>query len=94
MIVESNHVGLIKQRLVIPEAEVVGVKYIPTDFGETTMYRFLDASGNVLVWFASNNTGLEMGRKYALRGTVKKHDEYKGVRQTYLTRCRCDRKEN
>ena len=44
-----------------------------------------DADGNVYTW--STQKCLTEGETYHLRGTVKDHQEYKGVQQTVLTRC-------
>lgn len=30
----------------------------------------------------------EVGHKYLMKGTVKAHNEYKGVKQTVITRCK------
>lgn len=60
----------------------------------THMYKFKDAAGNVAVWFASNvywnpatQQDINIGDTVSLTGTVKKHDEYNGVKQTIITRC-------
>lgn len=47
---------------------------------------FVDANGNVLVWKTSS--GLEEGKTYNIKGTVKSHETYKDEKQTYLTRCK------
>jgi len=47
----------------------------------------IDLSGNHLTWFASGSD-MEVGNTYKLLGTIKKHDEYNGVKQTILTRCK------
>ena len=46
--------------------------------------KFHDAEMNVYVWFASKP--LIEGNEYRLRATVKEHSEYKGIKQTVLTR--------
>jgi len=60
-----------------------------TAYGYTTVCKFRTAEGATLVWKASN-TDLargDVGKVYALTGTVKKHDDYKGAKQTIVTRC-------
>ncbi len=47
-----------------------------------------DENGNVYVWFASGNFVPDLGSHYHIKGTVKKHDDYKGDKQTILTRCK------
>ena len=44
-----------------------------------------DADGNVFVWMTSSRA-IQEGSKIRLDATVKKHEEYNGVPQTYLTR--------
>jgi hypothetical protein len=65
----------------------VKIRDIATDYGKSTLLVFEDESGNVFKWFASGEKDFEVGDKYILKGTVKKHDEYQGRRQTALTRC-------
>ena len=60
-----------------------------TDYGYTTVLKFRTAEGAVLVW-KSSGAGAErddVGKRYALTGTVKSHGDYKGEKQTNLTRC-------
>ena len=44
----------------------------------------------LLVWFASSTPDnvLDDGIEYIVKGTIKKHEEYKGLKQTVLTRCK------
>jgi hypothetical protein len=61
-----------------------------TDYGVTTLVKFIDCKGNVLVWFASGQPGVtraDVGTSVTLCGTVKKHATREGVEQTILTRC-------
>jgi hypothetical protein len=58
------------------------------DWGVRHRYGFTDADGNLLIWWASSNQSLEIGTEYALTGTVKKHEEYREVKSTILTRCK------
>jgi hypothetical protein len=73
-------------------------------YGYTTVLKFRDDAGRLLVWKASgissavtgvgvgnysqaDITRADVGRCYHVTGTVKKHDEYKGEKQTLLSRC-------
>jgi hypothetical protein len=58
------------------------------DFGIAYIYNFEDAAGNVIIWKTSKNLNGHELVSYELTGTVKKHGEYKGVKQTILTRCK------
>ena len=51
---------------------------------------FVDESGNVYVWFTSAIFKSRRGDTVKLRGTIKAHDEYKGTKQTVLTRCKVE----
>ena len=70
------------------------------NFGPVTLYKFIDADGNLLVWFASNsfcpgpvspdnfepNEEIAVGQRVKIKGTVKKHEERDGIKQTVLSR--------
>ena len=81
----SAWLGAEKQRLEL-DLELVGVKLIDGDYGTTTLATFDDGKGNQVKWFASNFPEWPIGEKRAVKATVKKHDEYKGVKQTVVTR--------
>lgn len=59
-----------------------------TQFGTTCIFNFTDDDGNILVWKTATYQELEEGNRYVVKGTVKSHDEYKGIKQTTLTRCK------
>jgi hypothetical protein len=65
---------------------VLRVFELDSDWGVTSLHKMVDADGNIFVWYASNEC-LEQGKTFKLRGTVKRHDEYRGTKQTVLTRC-------
>lgn len=56
------------------------------NWGTSTMHIMEDADGNVFVW-TTNAKDLRKGGTFELKGTVKDHKEYRGVKQTILTRC-------
>ena len=57
-----------------------------TFYGISKIHIMRDEQGNVAKWFSSNKA-LEEGETYELKATVKEHSEYKGEKQTVLTRC-------
>lgn len=59
-------------------------------WGITTLNSFEDAEGRVFVWWTSSSNNLEEGNSYQVRGTIKAHQEYHGIKQTVLSRCRCE----
>lgn len=58
--------------------------YIVTNYINT----FEDENENVLVWKTASWQDIEEGKTYTIKGTVKEHSEYKGTKQTILTRCK------
>ena len=48
----------------------------------------MDCGGNVLMWITEKHPHKEIGDTFKITGTVKEHSEYKGVKQTVLTRCK------
>lgn len=52
----------------------------------TYLYTFADDAENCFVWFASKPIDCNVGGKLTLRATVKCHKEYRGIKQTVITR--------
>lgn len=62
-------------------------------FGMRYLYRFQDANDNVLVWFTGNITDADTrdffeDEVYIGSVSIKEHQEYKGIKQTVLARCK------
>lgn len=96
----SNHFGTVKKREVFTLTLLSRTDLEGGNYGPSFLHVFTDAQGNIAKWFSSqkNVVGLldgdtiswramEIGTAYQIKGTVKKHDEYKGAKQTVLTRC-------
>ena len=83
----SEHVGAVKDRIEF-EAEVTGVYGTEGFYGHTDIVKFKDAANNQFTWFASDYTNLERGDRISIKGTVKKHEKYRGIKATVLTRCK------
>lgn len=97
---ESNHVGTVGERQHFTVTQVT-VKEINGDFGCSFLHLFSDAAGNDLRWFGSGRLWkngstagsgpmvdqVKDGETIEIVATVKKHDEYKGRKQTQITRC-------
>ncbi len=68
--------------------EVVSKREIADDYGVTTIVRMTEVdTGATIVWFASSDTSdLVERERVQVRATVKKLTEYKGTRQTVVTR--------
>lgn len=83
----SQYVGEVGQRLTISLSSFACVSSFDTMYGTTWLYKMTDNDGNVYTWFASNPVP-DDDKVTSIVGTVKKHEEYNGVRQTILTRCK------
>ena len=81
----SEYFGTIGKREVFT-LTVIGRREIESDWGGTTLVMFRDAAGNKAKWFASEAGEFQLDRTLTVKATVKAHDEYKGSRQTQLSR--------
>ena len=68
------------------KVNVVNLRYFPGNYGTVTLHKMLDEDGRTLTWFANTDSKMEEGNTYRIKGTVKKHDEYKDWKQTVLSR--------
>jgi len=81
----SQHVGTVKARVDVT-LTVERIFDVDNEWGATHIHVMTDDAGNVFKWFASAER-LEIGERYHVRGTVKSHGEYKGRKETVLSRC-------
>lgn len=83
----SEWQGEVGKRQVFEGLTVAAERVLEDDWQERTtwLYTLVDDQGNDFKWFASNPK-LKVGQTYNLKATVKKHDEYKGTKQTVITR--------
>ena len=91
--IESTYFGEIGKRYRGVAATVNRVRYTEGMYGTTTVVSMVTPEGQELVWFASGGVkGVDedelVGKAIKLDGTVKKHDEFRGVKQTKLNRCK------
>lgn len=56
-------------------------------YGPSTMHVFRDYDGNCYVWTTAARSW-EVGSEHHIAGTIKELKQYKGTKQTILTRCR------
>lgn len=81
----SRYVGTLKKRMEL-RLRVQRVFSYDTPFGTSHIHIMADDKDNIFKWRTSSRL-LSEGETYDIRGTVKDHVEYKGVKQTELTRC-------
>lgn len=83
---DSVHVGEIKERMEMGVV-VKNVRYIDGEWGTSTLYTLVDTAGNVIKWFASSDKlGDQEGATAVIKATIKKHEEYNGIKITHITR--------
>lgn len=85
-ITESEWVGEVGKKIETI-VEIDEVRTFTGTYGYTYFYKLRDEAGNELVWFASRNALQNLaGSQIRIKGTVKSHGDYKGRKQTILTR--------
>lgn len=89
----SIYYGEPKQRIThkVKLKEVYSFETNYTYRGETSyLYLFEDSENHVFTWRTSTGFGVDLknGAEITIKGTIKEHREYKGTRQTVLTRCK------
>lgn len=83
---KSEFIGVVGERSIF-ELYLDSIVPIEGSFGTTYMHRFHDQDLNQVVWFGSS----EMKKASTLlkiKATVKKHQEYRGSKQTIITRAK------
>jgi len=84
----SQHFGEIKERYDML-LQVLYSRTTESEWGIGTMVKFKDPEGNLFTWFSSNELDVEDGDVWKCKATVKAHKEYKGRKETLLTRVFC-----
>jgi len=83
----SEWVGQPKERIET-DLTLVSTKFFDNDFGGTNLMMFTDPAGNRIKWWASASAGWEpaIGSTSHVKATVKEHAEYKGIKETVVSR--------
>jgi hypothetical protein len=86
---ESNFIGEVKQRLkgltlILDRIIYLGSGY----YGSSYLHLFKDSDGNAFSWVTGNKMMIAEGTTINVDATVKQHKEYKGTKQTVLTRAK------
>jgi len=82
----SQHFGAVKER---PTLTLTVLSVFANDgaWGTTHIHKMLTEDGNMVTWFSSSDR-LDVGAKYTGKATIKDHKEYKGTKETVVTRCK------
>ena len=87
----SEYQGKEGQRIEINISSMECVCSSDTMYGISFLYKMVDTQGNIYMWSTSNFIDdIETVNKVV--GTVKNHQEYRGVKQTWMTRCKVSKK--
>lgn len=81
----SDHVGSVGDRITVKVAEHAVLASWDTDWGCTSLHKFVDEQGNVYTWKTGSIVPDDV---QSIKGTVKSHNDFRGVKQTELTRCK------
>jgi hypothetical protein len=96
----SQHVGNVGDKIVF-DTEIIRIGSYSSDFGNGHYIIFKTSEGNTLVWYTTSNSFiLELesltkktlnwpdlvGLKVQIKGTIKAHKEYRGEKNTVITR--------
>ena len=84
----GNYYGKIKSREDF-NLTLISETSFPSQFGYnqwTHIQRFVKDTGELIVYMGSSPIKCELGCDVSVKGTIKKHDEYKGDNQTFISR--------
>lgn len=81
----SAHVGEVGKRVDL-EVTVERAITVETEYGPLVINTMRTDDGAIIVWKTGKGVGTA-GSRIKLRGTVKRHTEYKGEAQTEMSRC-------
>lgn len=80
----------VKERFEIEGVKLTFHTTFETQYGLTHLYKF-NKDGYTFVWFASSGQGLVPGDVVSFKATIKKFEEYKGTKQTIITRAKINK---
>lgn len=85
----SEFVGKIGERITFKVHSTKVVTSWETDYGTMWLVKFVSEEGNVFMWKASTLNALpdDFSEIKTVTGTVKNHDEFRGIKQTFVNRC-------
>lgn len=83
----STHFGTVGVRTTTIFKLIEKRNFMSSYSGESmTILRFETPEGDIAVWFTGGDHGMKQGATYRVKATIKRHDEYKGLRQTVVNR--------
>ena len=82
----NEYFGEVGERYTNFRVKCIGISYTDSFYGTVCIHRMVTEDGRTLIWFANSDAKMEKGNEYIINARVKKQDEYKDWKQTYLTR--------
>ena len=83
---KSKFVGNVKDRITFHAVSIECVYSSDSLYGMNYLYKITDSDENVYMW--STGKVLDTDKEVDITGTIKNHQEYRGIKQTVLTRCK------
>ena len=83
---KNEHYGAPGQKFVNVQVKVVNSRDVRGYYGTSQFVLMKDNHGRSFTWFNNGKTDMQVGKEYIIKGTIKKHSEYNGLKQTELTR--------
>lgn len=84
--IKSEYVAVVGDKIEL-NVTFISSHTFDTAYGWSTILTFVDNDNRLLKWFTQSECNFEKGENLTLKGTVKKHNEYKDVKETIVTRC-------
>lgn len=85
--IHSEYIGNIGDKITINVQSVKLMTSWDGQYGIIKIYKFMDKDGNVYTWKTSKLVD-DIFVEMSIIGTVKAHTEFRGIKQTEITRCR------
>lgn len=83
---QSEYLGVVGDKIHFTTAKIECIWSGENQFGISYLYKMVDTEGNIVMW--STDKGLELENNFNISCSIKKLEDYKGVKQTWVTRCR------
>ena len=83
---QSEYLGIVGDKIHFTTAKIECIWSGENQFGISYLYKMVDTEGNIVMW--STDKSLEVENNFNISCSIKKLEDYKGVKQTWVTRCR------
>ena len=86
----DEHLGTVGEKIE-RTLTILAIRPMESQWGVTTLFSFRDEDGRQVAWFSSIDRideKFQVGQDVSVKATVKKHGEFRGVRQTMITRAK------